>query len=495
MALLIHSLTLSKFKEKFPKWNEGSTTTKVEGYHGIAITDDGYLVSHGKVWNLLNNSDFSETNKNKFLVTTATGTTLTDAPAVANQIIQWNGTKFTWTSHTTYKIKINGQFTTTTLNSENNLGTIYAPTSSGTGIPSLSGTTWSYNSIISAITDETNTGIPTVQAIKNYVTAGLGNITTALTGAFQYIKDVDKDPTVTAPTAPEGGWKVGNVIGWNKKEYLYTSGGTWREFGDEGSYLLRTEKPFTSPEKTLSIGAGNIGAGITLDLATVSQNNTTPTNILSYSGTFNAITGVTVDSYGRVTGLATTTFTMPSTDEIDYSSSLLWSSGTTQVSTNPTSAQSNPYLQLIQNNDLKTYIQFGGTRGIKVSAKGNKLTIEHNNSIDAINSTGLYKIKYDAQGHITGSNTITLGTNLAWNGNTLNATNTWRPVYAWTIADLGKTNDILDNILTNSTGTKSLAFSSAFGYREKTLDGTTTKVAEIDLVWAEVAEDGTVTYI
>ena len=96
--------------------------------------------------------------------------------------------------------------------------------------------------------------------------------------------------------------------------------------------------------------------------------------------------------------------------------------------------------------------------------------------------------------------TITFGTNLnlsvSGNTATLTATNTWRPVYAWTISQMATAGDTIDQILAETTGTKSLAFSSTFGYREVThsVGGNNVTVAELDLVWAEVDENGNITY-
>ena len=56
--------------------------------------------------------------------------------------------------------------------------------------------------------------------------------------------------------------------------------------------------------------------------------------------------------------------------------------------------------------------------------------------------------------------------------------------------------DTIDNILAESTGTKGLAFSATFGYKEvtHTIGGNNVTVAELDLVWAEVDSDGNITY-
>ena len=57
---------------------------------------------------------------------------------------------------------------------------------------------------------------------------------------------------------------------------------------------------------------------------------------------------------------------------------------------------------------------------------------------------------------------------------------------------MNKSGDTID-----LTGTKGLAFSSTFGYVEKTVKvgSTDTSVTEIDLVWAEVSSTGVITYV
>ena len=56
--------------------------------------------------------------------------------------------------------------------------------------------------------------------------------------------------------------------------------------------------------------------------------------------------------------------------------------------------------------------------------------------------------------------------------------------------------DTIDQMLGESITTKSLAFSSTFGYHETThtVGGNTVQVAEVDLVWADVDASGNITY-
>ena len=59
-------------------------------------------------------------------------------------------------------------------------------------------------------------------------------------------------------------------------------------------------------------GSTLILTGNTLDIAAVTRTNTGSTQTLVHEGTFDAVTSVTTDAYGRVTGVNTATFTMPS---------------------------------------------------------------------------------------------------------------------------------------------------------------------------------------
>ena len=69
---------------------------------------------------------------------------------------------------------------------------------------------------------------------------------------------------------------------------------------------------------------------------------------------------------------------------------------------------------------------------------------------------------------------------------TINSTNTWRNIKAWKLSELGTINDVIDEVATTTIGTNALAFSSTFAYND-TND-------QIDLVWTEIASDGTITY-
>lgn len=478
-------------------------------YRSIAFTNDGYILSHGKISNssAVNLSGGAD-NKQQLVYQSAAGvTTYLDAPTINGQVLKYDtvNQKLYWATDidtdSKYKLAINN--VTNGATEGTSLGTIWAPTTSGTGIPSLSGSDWSYNTIVESITDSTNSGIPTVAAIKNYVTEGITNITTALTGAFQYIKDAEDDPTKDNSTivAPEGGWKVGNVVGYNNKEFLYTSSG-WREFGDEGSYLLKTKKPLSSPDDTIAISNTTIDAGITLDLAIINPTNTIGTN--------NIVNGITTDKYGRVTAVSYATAALTdtwkantATDEgyvaapgANHTGYMVWGVG---------AASTNPAWQSLW---LATTTVVGGIK-IKSAKDSTAVTITNYNGGQTdvkLDSTGIAYVKVPNAKDLIGGTAIgAANKGIYWNGSTFVAnahtvdidvpanakftdTNTWRPIYAYNLSN------VQTEIRQTSTGTSAMYFGSEFAVLDIDSDNSLTDDTELHLVWAEVDSSGNVTY-
>ena len=110
-----------------------------------------------------------------------------------------------------------------------------------------SGVTYLWNKIKGLFTDQSlNTKNKTYAGAINEINTKVGN----LTGAFLWKGKFDTLPAVT-------NYEAGNVVGVGKKEYVLTvTGGTkaWEEFGDEGSYLLKT----TAEETYLKKAAGKV---------------------------------------------------------------------------------------------------------------------------------------------------------------------------------------------------------------------------------------------
>lgn len=106
-----------------------------------------------------------------------------------------------------------------------------------------SGVTYLWNKIKGLFTDQSlNTKNKTYAGAINEINTKVGN----LTGAFLWKGKFDTLPAVT-------NYEAGNVVGVGKKEYVLTvTGGTkaWEEFGDEGSYLLKTTAEETYLKKT-----------------------------------------------------------------------------------------------------------------------------------------------------------------------------------------------------------------------------------------------------
>lgn len=106
-----------------------------------------------------------------------------------------------------------------------------------------SGVTYLWNKIKGLFTDQSlNTKNKTYAGAINEINTKVGN----LTGAFLWKGKFDTLPAVT-------NYEAGNVVGVEKKEYVLTvTEGTkaWEEFGDEGSYLLKTTAEETYLKKT-----------------------------------------------------------------------------------------------------------------------------------------------------------------------------------------------------------------------------------------------------
>ena len=106
-----------------------------------------------------------------------------------------------------------------------------------------SGVTYLWNKIKGLFTDQSlNTKNKTYAGAINEINTKVGN----LTGAFLWKGKFDTLPAVT-------NYEAGNVVGVGKKEYVLTvteGTKTWEEFGDEGSYLLKTAAEETYLKKT-----------------------------------------------------------------------------------------------------------------------------------------------------------------------------------------------------------------------------------------------------
>ena len=122
-----------------------------------------------------------------------------------------------------------------------------------------SGVTYLWNKIKGLFTDQSlNTKNKTYAGAINEINTKVGN----LTGAFLWKGKFDTLPAVT-------NYEAGNVVGVGKKEYVLTvteGTKTWEEFGDEGSYLLKT----AAEETYLKKAAGEVKTANLADNAVTS---------------------------------------------------------------------------------------------------------------------------------------------------------------------------------------------------------------------------------
>lgn len=94
--------------------------------------------------------------------------------------------------------------------------------------------------------------------------------------------------------------KSGDVVLSGNKEFVF-DGSRWKELGDQGSHALKTI--------TISAGSGLTGGGDLSANRTISHADTSTQESVTASGR-RYITGVTLDTYGHVTGLTTGTETV-----------------------------------------------------------------------------------------------------------------------------------------------------------------------------------------
>lgn len=183
-------------------------------------------------------------------------------------------------------------------------------------------------------------------ATKQYVDSK----TAALTGAMHFVGVSTTDPAAEGATvAGHTKWAAGDVVLYGNKEYVLkassNTAANWVELGDEGSHALKTIQ--------ISAGGGLTGGGDLSADRTISHAGKAAglTDVTKTANTF--VSGMTFDSYGHPTAVETTAIS--------------------------------------------------GADGVKVEDN----VIKHTNSVTAQNSEALLKVKYDAQGHITGSAAVT----------------------------------------------------------------------------------------
>lgn len=140
-----------------------------------------------------------------------------------------------------------------------------------------------------------STDLPTTAAVTAYV----DEKTAGLTGAMHYAGAVDVIPPAS------GTYASGDVVLLNgsSKEYIF-DGVNWKEFGDEGSYALKTVTVSAGNGLT---GGGSLEANRTISHAVPAGAGTT-NDVTAATGTF--VNAISFDEFGHVvsvgTGSATT---------------------------------------------------------------------------------------------------------------------------------------------------------------------------------------------
>ncbi len=254
----------------------------------------------------------------------------------------------------------------------------------------------------------------------------IGETTTALT-----------DGTTTATVIISGASKTpisGDVVLCGSKEFIW-NGSAWKELGDGSSHALKTIKIIAgegltdggnlNADVTLNVGEGNgiivtadaiaakAGNGITVDVTGINHADTSSQSSVTANGR-KYITGVTLDTYGHVTGLTTGTEAVIDTDtwrKIQLNGVDKLGSGTT---TNPLNIKAGDYVTITENNgtftfnstDTNTKVTSVDNHYAPAADSTKELSVDANSTTSATWGltdlvTGV-NIQRDAKGHVTG---------------------------------------------------------------------------------------------
>jgi len=133
------------------------------------------------------------------------------------------------------------------------------------------------------------------------------------------------DKTFTLPSSNNDNYSLQNYPETSGSSFTYdTTIRLLKNTSDAGSInLVGPTTPIT-----VTAGTGTDAGKIKISHATISQTDTTPaTTIADDATSVTAVTGVTRDSYGHVTGIATTTYTLPNRYSMAGSSTVTSSGG------------------------------------------------------------------------------------------------------------------------------------------------------------------------
>lgn len=520
MAKLIHSAALANIKASTLLWaNDAYTQAALSA---LIFTDDGFIVAKGTEYQVALKSNTEGTAGTQRRLWSDGGTLkLRDSarfsytgpridqvrtdPLDVNSTMYLTGsvTEATSSNPVTDTLKINNSVYVTTDNSGN--ATLVSPAVTVTG--GASSLVLGSQTLLQYLTQQISQGLQTNDAM---VFAGTLKVSGNDLVFVSHNDNLNYGVTVTDDTT-----KLSQVTnysaGWTFK--IVTNGGTATGIGtvEIGDMVIAT----TNAGGTYSAAHFNV-VQANIDGAVTASNNL-PQNALLLGGggkTISALETTNTSGYLKPNG----------------SSAPVWSAfGTLTLDGNSTDFTFTP--------DTSKTLVVG--KGLDITSSGSTYTIGHaNTAITAQSTKVLKKFSYDAYGHITGVADVSKLTLKAQNssGASVNAngindktydgsaavdfilkagsnitlaqtasgvitinssfTNTWRPVYAWLLSGMAAVGDTIDQMLGESITTKSLAFSSTFGYHETThtVGGNTVQVAEVDLVWADVDASGNITY-
>lgn len=543
MAKFIYTTGLAKFKEKFPNWNQSTDDT----FRSIAFCEDGYIVTHGKEFR----SPLGTVENPYGLAVSTSGGTLTvtigDYDAKANVLIGGTSGTYTTATVTDGNVKFDHK-TVTEANITTNLTTGGTSTtndvsSEATIVGGITYDTYghvhsTYNRklILNQVAGNiaaTNTNYyilghalsstSTAQAYKNsniYFngdTLYVGNLyvnnksITDLISASQalYFKGTVETGGSSLPTT---GVSVGDLYVVGTKGYTV---GT--EVCEAGDMIIATS---TTPtwavvQRNLvnALTEANLGgtdSGNTRyvkkssnGLLYVSQTDTNTWRPISV-GTTTLNDNSTILSFAASTGIGlgfsngkiTITNSSPLSNAIGltFKYGNAGSNNVEMLTYNPSStaksvtfkAGNNVSLAYDSTNAILTinssYVNNNTTYSLLACGTGgtaNAVTTNGNTYL-RLKSSGTDHSQINIKG--SGSTTVTSDANGVV---TVSSTNTWRNVSAYFLS-----NNTFGEILSTTIGTRDLAFGSDFVWTS-TIDNND---GEIRLSWAEVADDGTITY-
>lgn len=590
------------------------TSSSNKYFRSIVFTNDGYIITHGKVYNgndtitdaddlqglgLYQTSGSINGALKTFFVDSATYTAglptnlyaptaignngqvlmsngstnvtpswqnLVDVVKLATsttnlttgQVLSNNGTGLTWTSpsaiDTTYKIRINGTYGGTN-DADVDLGSVYAPSSAGSagqilqanssGIP-----VWtSLSTSIAGNLASTDKTIPTSYAVYQAIEA-------AKTQAMIFKGTISSHAQL--PSSPANGdvymvatehtyngetYKVGDTLVYRVGES--SSGWELIPAGNEQETFITIKNrsgnvvdPYNQKTGDINLGDAALSYVLSGTGTNPISSNTTSTNLvtaaqvvnyvasLGYSQTTGTVTGITAGiglTGGTISDSGTIAAALTSTTPItgaykvgvDASGNLAvdvdWqnttytyymgaSGATSTVARNP---NNDVYVTSKASNSGTSVNLLGlhqGT-GISISSNTSKLITITNTAPNVTTTFSMSAITGSPTGakitfqegtntaqeySIVGSSAAAVSYDATNKKITITGTNTWRPVYAYSLTNVEGT--LYDQ---QSISTNVLAFGSEFGYTNTSEFNDT---SEIHLVWAEVDASGNITY-